>query len=475
MKVSAMIVFGYLILTALVGIYMTKYNKSVNEFFVAKRGLTVFIIIPLLFGELIAGAGTVGNATEAFRMGFSSVWATWSMLLGCLFFVFTTLVFFRVAGSKLNLYSVPEAYQVLFDKRTRLVVMVILVVSFLIVYAIQPAAMAMILGPMFKVDITTMSVICGVLFAIITATGGLHGLGWTSIVHSIVKFICMAIVAWYAVQYVGGFDQMKAKLPETYFSFGRPDWLTVCAWAFGGAITYLTTPLLVSLVYGSKTLKDAKIGIFVGALIILPFALFPSLIGMVGKIVMPGAPARTILYAMSNQLGEVFAGLVSMTIVAAVLCAAPAALLVIVTILSRDFFRIVRPHATDKEDLLFSRICIIVIGIGGAYFGAQAGSIFMQLLGALQIRTVGGIILFAAVLWPRVDARAGFWSILFGCGTAAVWHFTGNPFGVAPMWPSFAIGLPLLIILTLMNKEPASESWKRYHAAYQEAKREGIV
>lgn len=467
--------FGYLVLTTLVGIYMTRYNKSVNEFFVAKRGLTAFIIIPLLFGELIAGAGTVGNATEAFRMGFSSVWATWAMVLGCLLFVFTTLVFFRVAGSKLNLYSVPEAYEVLFDKRTRLIVMVVLVVSFLIVYAIQPAAMAMILGPMFKVDITTMSVICGTIFAIITATGGLHGLGWTSIVHSIVKFICLSIVAWFAVEYVGGFEQMVAKLPATYFSFGRPDWLTVIAWASGGAITYLTTPLLVSLVYGSKTLKDAKIGIFIGALIILPFALFPSLIGMVGKIVMPGAPARTILYAMSNQLGEVFAGLVSMTIVAAVLCAAPAALLIIVTILSRDFFKILKPQATDKQELLFSRLCILIIGIGGAYFGAQAGSIFLQLLGALQIRTVGGIILFAAVLWPRVDARAGFWSILFGCGTAAVWHFMGSPFGVAPMWPSFAIGLPLMVILTLMNKEPASKNWVKYHTAYLEAKKEGSI
>lgn len=39
------------------------------------------------FGELIAGAGTVGNASGAFTTGISAVWGVWGQALGCVVFV----------------------------------------------------------------------------------------------------------------------------------------------------------------------------------------------------------------------------------------------------------------------------------------------------------------------------------------------------------------------------------------------------
>lgn len=102
--------FSYLVLTTLIGLYLFKTNKSIQEYVVAKRGLGIMLIIPLLFAEVIAGGGTIGNAAEAFKMGFSSVWANWGMVVGCLAFVVLVAKFYRVAGSKLGVMSVPEAY-----------------------------------------------------------------------------------------------------------------------------------------------------------------------------------------------------------------------------------------------------------------------------------------------------------------------------------------------------------------------------
>jgi SSS family solute:Na+ symporter len=54
-----------------------------------------------------------------------------------------------------------------------------------------------------------------------------------------------------------------------------------------------------------------------------------------------------------------------------------------------------------------------------------------------------------------------------GGGLAAVWHFAGNPYCTS-LWPSLAVGIPVLVILTLMAKKPVSDG----HAAYQTALKE---
>ncbi len=56
------------------------------------------------------------------------------------------------------------------------------------------------------------------------------------------------------------------------------------------------------------------------------------------------------------------------------------------------------------------------------------------MLGAFQIRSVVGVVLLAALAWPRVNNRAAFWSMMGGGIVAAGWFFAGNPFGIAPLW-----------------------------------------
>lgn len=469
MTTAAIMMIAYLVLTTAIGLYLYKTNKSVQEYFIAKRGLGVALIIPLLFAETIAGAGTVGNAAEAFKVGISAVWANWIYVGGYLAYVIFTLKFFRVLGTKMGIISVPEAYELMFDRKTRLLIMVLMCLALGIIFAVQPAAAGGILGPMFKISTTTAGWIAGIIFIIVTCTGGLRGVAWMNVVHSLAMYLGMGIVAWFALSHIGGYSQLSATLPAQMFDFIQPDGWTVTAWVLGTAVTCLTSPVLTAVCLGADSLKTARNGIIVGTLLIIPFAFLPALIGMAAKAHLPATAGKTALFSMAAHTGPWAAGLASMAIIAAIFSTAPALLLLIVTSLTRDFYKIFKPEANDAEQLRFSQISAVLVGVLATFLGMKASSILMQIYGALQIRSVANVVLLLALWWPRINATAAFWSILFGGTIAAVWHFAGSPYGIAPLWPSLAVGLPVLAVLTaIYNKEPVSAGYQKYREALHE-------
>ena len=461
--ISAVIMASYLLLTIGIGFYLSRSNKNTEDFFVAKKGLGLGLIIPLLFSELVAGAGTIGNAEMAFRTGLSSVWAQWGMVIGCLLYVLLVSKFYWVMGDKLKAMSVPEAFGHYFDEKTRMAAMVMIALAYGLIYSTQPISAAAILAPMFKTSTTSMAWIVGIIVVIITMSGGLKGAAYMSVIHSFVMYFGMFITLFFVVKYIGGYQIMRENLPHEMFNLVKPGIMTVIAWVLGTAFSFLTASTVVAVTFGANSLKVAKRGIVIGALLIVPFALAPAYIGLAAKATLPDLIAKNAFFTIAAKAGDEIAGIASMGVVAAILSTAPVVLLITVTTLTRDLFKgIIKPTATDSEQMMFSRIAIAVIGLGGTYFGLQSTSILGQLLGALQIRSVAGIVLVIALAWPKVNSRAAFYSIIFGGGLAAVWHFSGNPYGLEPLWPSLILGIPVLIILTLLSKNTISPEYKNY-------------
>ncbi len=299
----ATLMVSYLVLTFLIGLYLTKSNKGVPEFLVANRELGIVLIIPLLFAENIGGATTVGVAAAAYKMGISSVWVNWSMVVGTFVFLAFVLRFYRVLGSKLGIMSVPEAYKFMFDNKTRVVMVFIYTVMYSILYALQPLAAAAILGPMFQVDTVTMAWILSVIFITLTVTGGLKGLAWMNVVHSFIMYTGLGLVAWLAVSFCGGMAQMETKLPAAFSSYFQPDFWTSVGTVVGLSVSYFASPTLAGICFGAKSHKAAYWGRLFGALLVVPFSLFPALTGMAAKAQLGQIAAPKALFSMAVALG----------------------------------------------------------------------------------------------------------------------------------------------------------------------------
>lgn len=451
----------YFVLIIGLGTILIKKHKGAADFLVAKKNLTTALIIPLLFAEAIAGAGTIGNAADAFKYGISSVWVNWGMSIGVILMIFTVAKFFKVAGDKYGIISVPAGYELRFDKKTRLVMMGITVIVYIILFALQPISAAAILAPMTGLSIKTVTLIIGVLFIYLAITGGMKGLAWQNVVHSMIMYVGVGLVAFYAVKTSGGLGHMQAVLPASFFSLSTPDLFTVTGWSLGTALGAVCSSTGVAVIYGGKSWKSVRNGCLWAAGLVFIFALLPALIGMAGKIAMPAVQGKSILYVMANSMGSYFGVFAAMGVLAAIMSTAPAILLLLVTVISRDFYKLFKPDISDAEEMKFARIACVVVGLIATVLGLGITSILAQVAGAFQIRAIAGLVLVIALFWPRVDSRAAFWSMLLGGGVAFVWHIAGNPY-VTSLWPALAVCIPVLVVLTLMAKEPVYEKHAQY-------------
>ena len=454
-------VFLYMILTTAAGKAISRREDgSIQQFFVAKKGLGIGLTVALMFGEMVAGSSTVGNASSAFRFGLSSVWTNWGMVIGTLVFVFCTAKFYRRAGY-VGVMSVPEAFAFRFDQKVRMVVLIIILFVYGIIFSQQPIAAAALLSSMLGVSPVLLSWIMGITFAYM-ALHGLRGLAGMNVVHALVMFLGMFLVGILAVWKAGGLEVMTAACPEHYFTVMYPDKATVAAQALGSAFSMILSSTVVNCCLGAQSLKVAKKGIAWSAFLVIPFALMPALIGIAGFVTMPGASAEGIIYTMAESIHPAFSGIVSMAVLAAILSTGPGLLLSLSATLTRDFYLLFWPEASEEKQIWFSKITIVVIAVAFTGFGLTTSSILAQILGAFQIRSVAGVILILALGWKRISNQAAFWSMMIGGIIAGVWHFSGNPLGLQPFWAAVPISVLILVILTMREKEPVSKDYLKY-------------
>lgn len=455
MSIPLIMLIAYVAITTLTGIVFSRRQKSAKHYFVAANSLSTMTVASLMFTECIAGAGTVGNAAQAYNSGISSVWANWGMTIGCVAFAFLALNYIRRIATEKGAMSLPEIFYHMFDSRCRLVMLAITVAVYIILYSNQATAAAAILAPLMGIDTMVVTWLITALFILIAITGGMKGIANMNRVHAVTLCIGMLIVALKAVSSLGGMSALQAAVPSTFFSLVQPNLQTVAGQGLGTAVGFIAAPIVVNACLSADSDKTAKRGIIVGSLLILPFALFTSIVGICASVALPDITPNSALYMMANSLGSVYGGLVSMAIIAAIWSSAPTLLLIICTTLTRDMYRCyIRPDADEHQQMMFSRVMAVIIGVIGTALGINAPSILNQMLGALQLRSVVGFVLIAAIYWKRVNSTAAFYSMLVGGTIAAVWHFAGNPFGWQPVWPASVLSLLLLIPIALLSKQP---------------------
>ena len=76
------------------------------------------------------------------------------------------------------------------------------------------------------------------------------------------------------------------------------------------------------------------------------------------------------------------------------------------------------------------------------------------------------------LFWKRTSANAFFYAVAVGTPLALIWYLLGNPFGIVAFIPSAAATIIILVVGSLMSKEPVSPGYLQYKNARDEYKAE---
>lgn len=441
---------GYLVLTSAIGILAGRIGGKggVREFFVAQGQLSWLLVTPLLMAQFVTTTAAVGTAEMAHESGVVALMFFIGYPIAAIIMVLGLARFY----TSIKKITIGEAFAVLFDRKTRLACVVLVLGTTALMVPVAFLGVGAILAPMLNISYQAAVWLSAAIMLVIAVLGGLRGIAWMNVVHTVVLIAAFIPVTVVSVNAAGGLNHMLAAVPPEYLNWVRPGGLTIAAWLIGSGLSQLVSTSAVTGMFAAKDEKNANISILSSGIFLVAFCVMPTLIGLSALVLMPNINSRDALWEMGELGGVTISTLVSVGVLAAVISSTPSFVLTMGGIATRDIFLLVKPAASEKSQMFFSRIAMLVLVVGGTLFALAQPSMLGTLLSISQVRAILAIVLIVSVFWRRIHPLAAFWSSVIGALTGFIWLFVGSPFGIEPLWPSFAVGILVLIILSLIKR-----------------------
>jgi len=450
MGIPAWVAIGYLLVTIIIGMAKRKGGKGIREFFIAGGELPWFMLVPFLIAESITAASTVGNAEMAHESGVIALWYYIGAPFGLAILAFGFAKFYQT----IRKITIGEAFAVLFDRKARMACAIFLLISSAILIGTVPLSLGAMIAPWFNISYESGVWLSIAILVALAATGGLRGIAWMNGVHLFAIIVCFAAGAVAAVNAAGGLGTLVSSLPAEHLNLARLGGLTTTAWFIGSVAAKIISTIAITAMFAAKDEKTARVGALSTGVFLIIFAFLPLLIGLAGYVIMPDAPSRLVLWAMGDYCGVTILTLISVGVVAAIFSTTPGTILSMGALATRDIFIVIKPEASERAQLMFSRIAMAVLAFAATWFALTQSSILGLLLKAMQVRSILAVVLVISVLWRRIHPTAAFWTIVVGSACGFIWLFADSPFGIEPLWPGLGMGI-LTLIITSLKKKPS--------------------
>ena len=447
------LLFAYLAITLVLGLWLSRRNRSGDDYFVAGRSLsgwlagasmaatTFSIDTPLYVAGLVGTQGLAGNwqwwgfgfAHVAMAVVFAPLWRRSGVMTDAAFtelrYGGATAAWLR--GTKAFLLALPVncigiGYAFLALRK---------VVEALDIVSSQPMPS---LGGV--TDTVALLVLVAAFVLIYTVAGGLWAVVVTDFVQLVLAMLGALAVAWAAVHAAGGMEAMLSQISD----LGRPEFLSLVPWQWsdGGLrwidgaqisvatfLAYLTVQWwsfrrsdgggeFIQRMLATRDERQAQLAgwVFLGVNYLLRSWLW-VVVALAALVLLPAGGDWEMSYPILavRYLPPVVLGLVVVSLVAAFMSTVSTSVNWGASYLTHDLYqRFVRPKASQKELILVGQIISVLLlfcGVVVAMLAQSVGDIFRLVI---VIGTGSGAVLILRWFWWRINAAAELAAMICG-------------------------------------------------------------
>ncbi len=420
------IVFG-------IGFYFSRKERTSEDYFLASRNVGWFAIGASLFVSNISTEHFIGLAGSGATSGLAVGHFEW---LACLILLILGWVFVPFY-LRSNVFTMPEFLERRFNRHCAIYLASISIIAYIFTkISVHLYAAAVVLERVVGWSPMTAAILLVVATGVYTIAGGLAAVIYTDLVQTLILILGAVILTIIGLDQVGGFAGLRAAVPPDYFHMIKPATDGEFPWTgifFGAPILgiwyWCTDQVIVQRVLSAKDEGHAKAGtIFAGFLKILPvfilvlpgliaFALYPTLFHTVNGQVTNGDIAYPTLIVNLLPVGLV--GLMIAALLAALMGAMSSVFNSASTMVTLDFYKKLRPDATERQLVFFGRVAtgiMVILGILWVPFihllSAQL-YIYLQSVQAYISPPIAACFIFG-ILWPRLNGQGAISSLLVG-------------------------------------------------------------
>jgi len=426
------IIAVYFVIVFGIGFYFSRKERTSEDYFLASRDIGWFFVGASLFVSNISTEHFIGLSGTGASSGLAVGHFEW---LACLILLILGWVFVPFY-LRSNVFTMPQFLERRFSRQCAVYLAGISIVAYIFTkISVQLYAASVVLERVAGWSLWKTAVILVIATGVYTIAGGLAAVIYTDTVQTLILITGAVALTLIGLDKVGGLAHLRTMVPSSYFHMMKPASDPQFPWTgifFGAPILgiwyWCTDQVIVQRVLSARDEGHAKAGtIFAGFLKILPvfmlvlpgiiaYALYPE------QVAKPDFAYPTLVL---NLLPVGLVGLVMAALLAAVMGAMSSVFNSASTLVTLDFYKKLRPEASEAQLVNFGRIAtgaMVLLGLLWVPFihllSAQL-YIYLQSVQAYISPPIAVCFIFG-ILWTRVNGQGAISSLLTGFVLGAV-------------------------------------------------------
>lgn len=516
MKSTVLILIAIAIYLAgmlIIGFVCSRKNKNTDDFYLGGRRLGPFVTAMSAEASDMSSWLLMGLPGLAMLTGLAQpTWTALGLAIGTYLNWLIVSKRIRVYSHKINAITIPEFFSKRYkdNKNILSIIAALIIIIFFVPYTASGfAACGKLFSTVLGVDYLGAMIVCAVVICLYCVMGGFLAASTTDLVQSIVMTVALIVVIGYseatgsagnaAFGFDGIIDSVK-QLPgylslNSYYDastnsavpFGILPIASLLAWGLG----YFGMPhvlLRFMAINDAKNLKTSRRVATVWVIISMAVAVMIGITGYAlvqsGVITDPSDPNKetiiiTIAQAISRY-GYIFAlcaGVILAGILAATMSTADSQLLTAASGVTNDicenFFGI---RLSDKKSILVARLSVIGISVLSVIFARDPDSSVFQVVSFAWagFGASFGPVMLAALFWKRSTKWGAIAGMVSGGAMVFIWKYgiskLGGVFAIYELLPAFIFGLIVLVVVSLLTKQPEKEIILEFDETVKECK-----
>jgi SSS family solute:Na+ symporter len=446
MGLDLFVVFVYIGGMLLLGWLGMRRATSREEFLVAGRNLGPGFYMGTMAATVLGGASTVGTVKLGYLYGISGFWLC--AALGCGILVLN--LFLAKPLLRLKVFTVTQVLERRYNTVARRTSALVMLMYAVMLSVTSVLAIATVMQVLFILPFWLAVLIGGGVVVVYSAVGGMWSLTLTDIVQFLIKTIGLMFILLPVCLYrVGGWEQLAARLPASYFSFTAIGAETIITYFVIYFFGILIGQDIWQRVFTARSERVARHAGSIAGVYCIVYGLVCAAIGMATKVLLPdlAVPGNAFAAMVKEGLPDGVRGLVIAAALAAMMSTASAALLAASTTLTEDL------AARGSHRLWVNRLATLLIGVVVLALAMLVNDVITALTLAYNLLVAGMLIpLLGAVYWPRATTEGAIASMLLGCGTAILAMFNYGLESNMPIYQSLVVSILSFVLVSVCTR-----------------------
>jgi len=468
-----MAMLAYFLVLIWIGVSVVRSRSEKNKydsFLAADRNMNLLQTTSSAAATDIGGGFSIAMGGLGFTLGVSGSWMIAVSGLSIVMVSFLMVPKVKRWSDRVKGLTTGDLFAARFDRKTGTLAAVVIGLSWFTFVGGQIIAGGKLLQVTLNMNLTVAVLVSGAVILAYTTMGGLKAVIYTDVFQMLVLMIGIVFIAVpIGLIEVGGWSAMAQQFSSSDSTKHLLDWSAVgwrqmLGWFFAIFPVWFISIAAMQRIVAARDVKTAQRGFFLtGIPIEWPlFAIGSTMIGLFARYLIPDLtdPELATPMIIMQLLPAGIAGLVIAAYIAAVMSSADSCLMGPVAIFTNDIYkRYIKPNSSELHLVRVARYATLILGILAIVTAYLIPNVLDLILYAYTFGSAGIFFpMLGLLFWKKTTAKGAFWSMLLGGSSAVIYSIIGEPFGFAASYLGWIIGLPTLVIVSLMSDHSPEEN-----------------